>query len=67
MIIEAIRVTVGPKPTTYFLEQRYPWIKEQRENFEKMQAEADRKRAEARARMNKALQERGLPLLPPDP
>ena len=67
MTIEAIRVTVGPKPTRYFLEQRYPWIKEQRERFEKMQEEIDRKSAEARARMNKALQERGLPLLPPDP
>lgn len=43
MIIEAIRVTVGPKPTRYFLGQRYPWLREETERFEKLEEEARQK------------------------
>jgi hypothetical protein len=67
IIIESIRVTVGSKPSRYFLEQRYPWMKEQREGFEQRKADSDRKFDEMKKRANEALERMGRPPLPDDP
>jgi hypothetical protein len=64
---DALRIHVGAKPTMYFVEQKYPWIKEQREYFEKMEAEMKQRQTEALERINKRMQEGGFPPLQTPP
>lgn len=52
--LEALVVRVGAKPMTYFMEQKYPQLKEQREHMEKVQ-EAIKKQIEERRRRLESL------------
>jgi hypothetical protein len=67
ILADAIRVRVGLKPQTYFLEQRYPWIREQRERSEQMEADFKRRYEEHKKKADEILKGFGMPPLPDEP